>query len=243
MVTTGRTIGPAVVLALGIVGTGAGLLVYHVSAARPQTAATGEVKKPAAPWETEQFKRLKLEMTQRELIQLQADLRKIQLELKYWEEREPTFKTSLPIPASAIEERLNQDPMIAGYLSRIRQLDDQIVENQKVLVPAKAAEAAKALEVQKAALAKSVEEEKLRARKEVEKQLREKALDEFHGKLIEYREQVEIGKKREEGLKAELVQLSKEVSTPSAASDPRVAALEQEVRQLKEAVEELKKKK
>jgi hypothetical protein len=229
MVTARGKIGPAVMLALG-------LLVCRSPAAQPPPA------KEAAPWETEQFKRLKLDLTQRELIQLQAELRKTQLELKFWEEREKTFAAGIPIPASAVEERLNQEPDIATQLARIQQLKDQIAEVSKISTPGKVNEVITGFQNQINGLEKSVKDLRDRHREDIRKQLREKAYDEFKGKLVQIREQIDLGKKHEEAAQAELVRLSKEVPAPTSAGDPRVSQLEQEVRQLKETVAELKKR-
>jgi hypothetical protein len=225
---------------------GAGVLTYRLLAVEPQQE---EAKKPAqgadkgaAAANAEAFARLQLEMTQRELIQVQADLRKNRLDLKFWSAREETF-TKLPIPNSAVEERLNQDPMVGKYLLRLSELRDQIVQAERVAKDGKNSPEVKDYQNQIMATEKTLETLRKTLQPQIVAQLREKVIDEYKGKLIQLKEQIDFNEELEKTLKAEVQRFSEGVRAAPLGGDQRLSLLEKEVRELKAAVEELKKKK
>ena len=234
-----RTGGLAVGLLVGLVSPRLGAVDPPAQeatkkAAAPQTPASS-VSGPLA--------RLQLEMTQREWLQVQSDLRKTRLELSFWEKRDKVF-ANLPIPDSAVDERVNLDPLVTRHLTRLSELRDQIASVERVSAPGKAEASLQDLRRQVADTEKTVELLRKQLRPEITKQLREKAYDEYKGKLTQYREQIELEVEMAKVLKADIDRLSQAVPGGSAGStDQRLSNLERDVREIKEAIEELKKRK
>jgi hypothetical protein len=209
---------------------GAGAVAYHTWAAEPQASDAA----------ADSFKRLQLEMTQKELIQVQADLRRTQLERDFWKAREETFAT-LPIPNSVLEERLSQDPAIAKGQRRVTELKEEVAGLEGRLEPGKAATVVKNARTQLATAERSMETLKQALRQQASEQLRAKALDEYKGKLTQFQEQIDFLSELEKALKTEVQRLTEETRQLKPADEQRLSILEKELRELKTAVAELKK--
>jgi hypothetical protein len=217
---------------LGLAGVaGAGL-----AALRP----ADDDKPPDAA--AESFQVLQLEATQRELIQVQADLRKTRLERDFWHARDEAFRT-LPIPKSALDERLSQDPAVARQMVRLAELRDQIAGVEGTVQPGKAPTVLKDFRAQLAAAEKNLEALKQAVRPQIVEQLREKAYDEYKGKLVQFQEQVEWLKEWEKALQGEVERLSRQTRELKASRDQRLDQVEKELRELRASVAELKRAK
>jgi hypothetical protein len=187
---------------------GAGAFTFRLLAAERQQEAA---KKPAA--NSEAFNRLKLEMTQKELIQVQADLRKTRLELKFWSTREETF-AKLHIPNSEIEAFSNQDPVIAKYLLKISELRDQLAQTVLVAKDPKTSPEVKNLQNDIMANEKIIEGLRKILHPHIVAQLREKAVDQFKGRLIQFKEQIEFNEQLAQALEAEIERLNALLAPP-----------------------------
>jgi hypothetical protein len=198
---------PVMTLLAALSVLGAGALTYRLLAASPQE----EAKKPAP--NREAFTRLQLEMTQKELIQLQADLRKTKLELKFWTLREETI-AKLPVPNSEIEAFCNQDPVVGKYLLKISDLRDQIAQAERVVKDPKDSPEIKNFLNEMAVNEKIIEGLRKMLQPHILAQLREKAMDQYRGKLIQLKEQIEFNEELEKTLKAEVERLSGLVADP-----------------------------
>jgi hypothetical protein len=230
---------------------GAGIAAQCLSAA-PGVPQIEKSAKPDVPVKGEaggtdpfkgQLSWLQFEQTQRELAQMQADLRKTRAELAFWEARDERI-AKLTIPDSAIEERMNLDPTVVKHLNRIAELKNLIAEAEGVAVAGKSSEVVKEYRDQIAATEKILGSLRPMLRAQITKQLREKAYDEFKGRIVQFKEQIEFWEGFEKVLKTDLKRLAEESKGASntGPTDARVGALEKEVRDLKEAVAELKKK-
>jgi hypothetical protein len=241
-----------VVAILGIIALiAAGFLAFGF-ATTPAVAQKDEAAKPSDVAKSgeaggnrvnEQLARLQLEQTQRELAQMYSDLRKTRAELAFWEAREDKM-VKMTIPDSAIEERMNLDPAVAKLLNRINELRHSIAEVESVTAPGKSDAIVKDIRDQITTTEKILGTLRPMLRAQITQQLREKAYDEFKGRIVQFKEQIEFWEGFEKNLKADVQRLSAQVKggTSGGSADARLTALEKEVRELKDALAELKKK-
>jgi hypothetical protein len=185
---------------------GCGILTYRVVAVEP--AQEGGKAAPVA--NSDAFTRLQLEMTQRELIQVQSDLRKTRLDVKFWTPREAII-AKMHIPNSAVEERVSQDPAVNRYLTRLAELRDQLAQAIAVAKDPKDSPEVKDFQTQIAATEKTIEGLRKALEPQIVARAREKAIDEFKGRLVQLGEQIEFSQELEKVLRAEVQRLTDEL--------------------------------
>jgi hypothetical protein len=199
---------PMMTLLAALCILGAGALTFGLLAAEPQTE---EARKAAS--NSDAFNRLKLEMTQKELIQVQADLRKTRLELKFWSSREETF-AKLQIPRSIVDERVNQDPGVGKYLLRISELRDQVAQAERVANDPKTSPEIKNLRNEIMVTEKTIESLRTMLQPQIVAQLRDKAVEEYKGRLVQFKEQIEFAEEFEKTLMSEVERLNSLLAAP-----------------------------
>jgi hypothetical protein len=177
-------------------------------------------------------------MTQKELIQVQADLRKLQVERDFWKARADTF-AKLTIPKSAVEERISQDSLIAKRQSDLARLREDLVL-AKNKITAKNSTVIDRVQTEIAVVERDIESLKQSLRLQLTELMRERAQDEFNGKMTQFQEQIDLIKEMEKTLEAEVKKLSEETRAIRPSHDQRLTQIEAELRELRATVAELK---
>ena len=187
----------------------------------------------------DQLKLIKLDMTQRELVQVEADIRKLTVELNFWNARADKI-AKIPIPNSAIEERIGQDSMVTRRLADIARLREELVLARNK-ISAKNSTVLERLLTEIGAAEKDVDSLKQALRTQVTEQLRERAEDEFKGKLTQYQEQINLLTDLQNVLRKDIQTLTNETRKLRPANEQRLTQIENELRELKSVVAELRK--
>ncbi len=197
----------------------------------------GQDEPRAADTAADQLKLLKLEMTQKELVQVQADIRKLQVERDFWKVRGDAF-SKISIPKSALDERVGQDSLITKRQSDVARLREElaVVRNKS-----KNTAIVERLQAEVATAERDVETLKQSLRIQVAEHLRERAQDEYNGKMTQYQEQIELLKELEKTLQTELQKLGEETRNVRATSVQRLTQVENDLRELRAQLMELKK--
>jgi hypothetical protein len=192
---------------------------------------------PATAPAADSFKLLQLELTQKELIQVQSDLRKTKAELQFWKGREHIF-AKLPIPKSALEERIAQDPAVPKLGAKIAEYRDSLAQAENV---AKNPAVVAKFRAELSRMEQELDNHKESLRQQITSQLQEKAHDEYRGKLVQLQEQIDLQKELEKVLNTEVLRLVEETRHIRPIED-RLSAIERELRELRAAIGELMKK-
>jgi hypothetical protein len=200
----------SLLLAVGVFG--AGLLTYRVLAAGQVDEKKQEGQKPAgnaklATQVTEQLNRMKLELAQKELVQVQSDIRKENVELAHLRGREKSID-SVPVPESTIEELINRDPIIDQRLQREVELRQSIAEIENVSAEGGRAPGVRDLQTKLAATEKILATRRAKLRTQIIEQLRLKARDEFKAKVAQHEDTISFLTELEQALKTDIQRLS-----------------------------------
>jgi RNA polymerase sigma factor (sigma-70 family) len=235
----------AVLLVLAALGAGVVWCTDLGRAAPPETpaaAAEGERRPAAEEEDGEQgFARLELDTVRRELIQVRSDLRRARLELALAEARVLT-KGDPPIPEALLDQMLSRNPEAAELRRRLSRLDEQIRALERVSARGANEPQRDKLRAERDEVAKALQPRTEVLRVRLAEQLKAKARDESQAHLQGYRDRVAFLEALEKVLSGEVDRLGGGGGR-GLSSEERIRRLEAEVRRLKAALDEVKKKK
>ncbi len=216
-----------------------GLLPAAGWAGEPPAPAPG--KNPPLPGALRgQFARLQLEMDLKELVQVRSDLRRAAIELDVLQaEMKPQTDA---VSDEAIDLAVDQDLAIKDSLVTVKKRREDLAELEKTIAGGRNNPIYKDEQTKLQALERDLAARRRRLRPAVENELRQKALVEVATRIKSCQQRITIGKELEKKLVTDIQQLGKDTAAPLPANEDRLRALEKEVKDLKEALEGLKKR-
>jgi len=225
-------------LMLAVLGSAAGVFSYRSLAAERQAGNAEQAAAPAdAPAANDlpaadpvrmQLTRMQLEAAQKELVQVQSDLRKAQVELTLARSKE---KEQLAEALSAVEQNLTTQAL----QQNVKRLEKQIERATAAYIKGPDEPAVLSLRGSLAVARQELEE-----RIKVHREGARKAVKRQSEKHVE---RVEYLKELEKVLVAAVIRLGEEAGSQAQPVEQRLGALEREVRQLRRTIDGLKDKK
>jgi RNA polymerase sigma factor (sigma-70 family) len=235
----------AVMLLIGSVGLGAWTYAGRggASASTPATpTAQGESPSPRREADPDvQLARRQLEAAIQDLIQVQADLRKVKVDITF-AQADVNRVAQRPISDDDIDRWMAQDPEVEKYAQEIQTRQARLDELERVLGGGKEnrfyqQELSKLNE-----LKKELARRRRRVRPLAEDELRARMIVQPRNKLATLQSRLAYLQEMEKVLDADIRRLSLKTRSQEASTDERLRSLEKDIKQIKAAVEELKKK-
>ena len=208
-------------------------------AAEPPAPAAAK-SQPLSEAIQRQIGRLQLQMDLKELVQVRSELRKMAVELDVLQAEMKQQPDT--VNDEAIELAINQDLAVKDKLVAVKQKRDELAQLEKIIANGRNNPLFKAQQIDLQALEKDLAARRRKLRPVVEAELKQKSLVEVSTRIKSCQQRITIAKELEKKLVADIRQLSGETGGPVPANEDRLRVLEKEVKDLKEALEALKRK-
>jgi RNA polymerase sigma factor (sigma-70 family) len=242
----------ALVLVLGLIGAGAAVWTSRLAAAAEAARADQRAEAPLpakaqdkAPKKvsfTERLTRLQLDGAEKELIQVQSDLRKARVELALLKARKGGGRPS--IAKAAQHELMEKDPDVKKLRERAAAIEDEMRRVRRVVAKAEQRDAAlKPLAKERDEVAVALQVRRKEVLVLMEDQLRDKAQVEWQDRLERQEDRVAFLTELEKVLLVEIDRLYKKAALRRLSPQKRLELLEKEVRELKASLRKMRSQK
>jgi capsular exopolysaccharide synthesis family protein len=149
----------------------------------------------------------RLALAQKELLQLQSDLRKARVEAASQEARE---KLKIRVPESVIDQRIRQDTVVEQHTQEVAKLEQTVEQLKKTFVLGEKAPIVVSQQSKLDAARKALEKRKEYLRPILLKELQEKAKDEFETSTAQAQSRIDILTELEKSVARDVEQMSKQ---------------------------------
>jgi hypothetical protein len=215
---------------------GLGLLAVKGWAAEPPTPAKNP---PLSEAIRGQIARLQLETDLKELVQVRSELRKTAIELDVLQAE--MRQQADTVGDEAIELAVDQDLGVRDSTAELKKLRDDLKQLEKTIAGGRNSSIYKDEQTKLQVLERELAARRRKLRPTIENELRQKSMVEVGTRIKSCRQRVTIAKELEKKLVADIQQLSGETGAPVPANEDRLRVLEREVKDLKDALEALRK--
>ncbi len=233
------------VLLIGTVGFGA--WTYAGQGGKPASASAA----PAAPGEDRsaprqtdpdiELARRQLEAAIQQLLQVQADIRKAKVEMALAEADQKKVARR-PIPDDEIEHWIDQDASIQAYLQLIKDVRDRLKELEPIIAGGKENRLYKQQVSRLEELNKELARRRRLLRPQGEDEVRERLTAPFQSKVASLQNRLAYLQELEKALNADIQRLSQKTRSQESSTEERLRTLEKELKEVKTALDMMKKR-